>query len=54
MVESVDLLYQDISQKNQVEIFLKNMEKFDVKKAIIMVKARSIDVVMEPKKFLRW
>jgi len=53
MVESVDLLYQDISQKNQVEIFLKNMEKFDVEKAIIMVKARSIDVVMEPKKVFK-
>ena len=50
MVEEVDLLYQDIAQKNQVEIFLKNMEKFQPDKGIIMVKARSINIAMEPKK----
>ena len=53
IVESVDLIYQDISQKNQVEIFLKNMEKFDADKGIIMVKARSIDVAMKPSKVFK-
>lgn len=48
IVERIDLIYQDISQKNQVDIFLKNMRKFDCKNGIIMVKARSIDVGMEP------
>ncbi len=50
MVEKVDLLYQDIAQKNQVEIFMKNMEKFQPDKGIIMVKARSINIATEPKK----
>lgn len=50
IVEEIDFMYQDIAQKNQVEIFLKNMEKFDVNKACIMIKARSISISMEPKK----
>jgi len=53
IVENIDLIYQDISQKNQVEIFLKNMEKFKAPKGIIMVKARSIDVAMEPKEVFK-
>ncbi len=48
IVESVDVLYQDIAQKNQVEIFIKNMERFEPKHGIIMVKARSIDISMKP------
>ena len=50
MIDDVDLVYQDISQRNQVEIFLKNMEKFDAKIGVIMVKARSIDVSISPKR----
>ncbi|MFH1544711.1 MAG: fibrillarin-like rRNA/tRNA 2'-O-methyltransferase [archaeon] len=39
-----NLLYQDISQKNQAEIFIKNAEKFLKKgrKGLLVVKARSI------------
>jgi fibrillarin-like pre-rRNA processing protein len=48
IVESVDVLYQDIAQKNQVEIFIKNMERFEPEHGIIMVKARSIDISMKP------
>lgn len=50
IVEDIDFIYQDIAQKNQVEIFLKNMEKFDAKEGMIMVKARSIDISMLPNK----
>ncbi|HEC76380.1 MAG TPA: fibrillarin-like rRNA/tRNA 2'-O-methyltransferase [Thermoplasmatales archaeon] len=50
IVEEIDLIYQDISQRNQVEIFIKNMDKFDVQHGILMVKARSIDVSSPPKK----
>ena len=50
MVENVDVVYQDIAQKNQVDIFLKNMERFDIQEGIIMVKARSMDISMEPRK----
>jgi fibrillarin-like pre-rRNA processing protein len=48
---TVDLIYQDISQRNQAEIFLENIKRYLKKdgSAIIMVKARSIDVAMKPK-----
>ena len=48
IVEEADLLYQDIAQKNQVEIFMKNMEWFGIGEGIIMVKARSIDISKKP------
>jgi fibrillarin-like pre-rRNA processing protein len=51
IVPSVDLIYQDISQRNQAEIFLKNIKKYLKEDgiAVIMVKARSIDVALKPK-----
>jgi fibrillarin-like pre-rRNA processing protein len=51
IVPSVDMVYQDISQRNQAEIFIENANKFLKKKGkgILMVKARSIDVSMKPK-----
>jgi len=50
VVEPVDFLYQDVSQKNQVEIFLRNVDFFLKKdgNALLMVKARSIDSTVEP------
>ena len=50
IVESVDVVYQDIAQRNQVEIFIKNMERYEPKNGIIMIKARSIDISMKPSK----
>ena len=49
-VPSVDIVYQDISQRNQAEIFTENIKKFLKKDGmgIIMVKARSIDVSLKP------
>src|SRR4030042_1997437 len=51
IVPSVDLIYQDISQRNQAEIFVENIKKYLKEKGIgiIMVKARSINVAMKPK-----
>lgn len=51
IVPSVDLIYQDISQRNQAEIFVENIKKYlkENGTGIIMVKARSIDVAMKPK-----
>ena len=49
-VTQVDWLYQDISQKNQVEIFLKNVSLF-LKQGclgLFVVKSRSIDVTKQP------
>jgi len=51
IVPKVNLVYQDISQRNQAEIFTKNVGKYLKKDgfAILMVKARSIDVSLKPK-----
>src|SRR3990167_4400625 len=45
-VSAVDALYQDVAQKNQVEIFLKNVNLFlkEDGYGLLAVKARSIDV----------
>jgi fibrillarin-like pre-rRNA processing protein len=51
IVPKVDIIYQDISQRNQAEIFINNINRY-LKingKGVIMVKARSIDVSLEPK-----
>lgn len=47
----VDVIYMDIAQRNQEEIFLKNCRTFLKKEgyALIAVKARSIDVTKKPK-----
>lgn len=52
IVSTVDLVYQDISQRNQAEIFIENINSFLKKDGlgIIMVKARSIDVSLKPEK----
>lgn len=49
-VPIVDFIYQDISQRNQDEIFINNIKKY-LKingQGIIMIKARSIDVSLKP------
>jgi fibrillarin-like pre-rRNA processing protein len=50
IVSPVHLVYQDISQRNQAEIFLKNIRRYLQPKGmgLIMVKARSIDVSLKP------
>ena len=52
IVSIVDLIYQDISQRNQAEIFILNVGRYLRKNCngILMVKARSIDVSLKPKK----
>lgn len=50
-VSAVDVLYQDVAQKSQVDIFLKNAWLF-LKSggyALLAVKSRSIDVTKQPK-----
>jgi fibrillarin-like pre-rRNA processing protein len=50
-VPTVDFMYQDISQRNQPEIFSKNIYRYLKKNGngMLMVKARSIDVALSPK-----
>ncbi|MGA1793736.1 MAG: fibrillarin-like rRNA/tRNA 2'-O-methyltransferase [Thermoplasmatota archaeon] len=50
MVPPVDLLYQDVSQKEQLKLFLLNSNIF-LKKGgtgILMIKSRSVDVTAKP------
>ncbi|UCG71155.1 MAG: fibrillarin-like rRNA/tRNA 2'-O-methyltransferase [Thermoplasmata archaeon] len=51
IVGKVDLVYQDVSQRNQTDIFLANVHSFLKSKGygILMVKARSVDVTAKPK-----
>lgn len=51
LIPRVDILYQDISQRNQAEIFVSNLFSYMKKDglAVFMVKARSINVSLKPK-----
>jgi fibrillarin-like pre-rRNA processing protein len=51
LVPPVDLIYQDISQRNQADILSRNIRAYLTPKgtALIMVKARRIDVALKPK-----
>ena len=50
-ISQVDIVYQDIAQRNQLGIFLKNVNLFlkNGSYALLAVKARSIDVTKRPK-----
>ncbi|MDP7244224.1 MAG: fibrillarin-like rRNA/tRNA 2'-O-methyltransferase [Flavobacteriales bacterium] len=54
-ISMVDVIYQDIAQKDQVNIFLKNINMFLKKDgyAIVAIKARSIDVTKYPKEIFK-
>jgi len=49
-VSQVDVIYSDVAQRNQVDIFLKNINLFLKKDGycLLAVKARSIDVTKKP------
>ncbi len=48
-VDSPDVIYQDISQRDQVNIFLKNMDFFNPKYGFLMLKTRTIDMRKRPR-----
>ena len=50
-VSKVDVIYQDIAQRNQAEIFIENCKKFLKKEgfAILCLKSRSADVKKTPR-----
>lgn len=54
-VPKCDLLYQDVAQRDQTDIFIKNAELFlkSGKIGIFAVKTRSIDVSMDPREVVR-
>jgi fibrillarin-like pre-rRNA processing protein len=41
-IDKVDVIYQDVSQPNQIEIFAKNMGYFGVQRGILMLKTFSL------------
>lgn len=55
IVEKTDLVYCDVAQPNQSELFMRNMNLFSKDDGIglLMIKARSIDVVQKPKKIFK-
>ncbi len=50
LVESVDIIYSDVAQSQQTKLFLDNFKLFAKEDTIgiLMIKARSIDVTMNP------
>ncbi len=52
LTEKTDLIYQDISQRNQAQILCNNINTYLTagQTAVLMVKARSIDVSLPPPK----
>lgn len=48
VVDSADVVYQDVAQKNQASILVKNMDEFSVKQGMLALKARSEDVTAMP------
>ena len=55
IVEKSDLVYCDVAQPTQTELFMRNMNLFckDDSTGLLMIKARSIDVVQKPKKVFK-
>lgn len=48
-IEGIELVYQDVAQRNQVDIFVRNMAAFDAGHGILMLKSRSVNVNKRPK-----
>ena len=49
MIEGIEFVYQDIAQRNQVDIFVKNMAAFEAERGILMLKSRSVNVNRKPR-----
>lgn len=53
LVEKVDVVYQDVAQKNQAGIFSRAMRRFSAPFGMLALKARSEDVTREPSDVFR-
>jgi fibrillarin-like pre-rRNA processing protein len=55
LVEPVDLIYQDVAQRNQAEIAVRNQERYLRRGGalILMIKTRSVDFAASPKEVCR-
>ena len=52
-VPAVDIVYQDVAQKRQIEILVDNMNTFSARYGMIAIKARSEDVTANPETIFR-
>lgn len=54
-IPTVDVVYQDIAQRNQLEIFTKNCDQYLAPggKGLLAIKARSIDVTGRPREIFK-
>ncbi|MHB8606552.1 MAG: fibrillarin-like rRNA/tRNA 2'-O-methyltransferase [Thermoplasmatota archaeon] len=48
-IDRVDVVFQDIAQREQGMIFLRNLERFAPEWGLLAVKARSVDVAKDPR-----
>jgi len=55
VLEKVDLVYEDVADPEQVEIFIRNCKKFlkTGGHGMVAIKSRSIDVIKDPKEIYR-
>lgn len=55
IVERVDMLYEDVASPDQIQILIRNAQKFLKPKgiAIVAIKSQSIDVTKEPKQIYK-
>lgn len=53
MVEGAGLLYQDVAQRDQARIFLRNLPMAREGRGVLMVKARSVDTTAPPEEVYR-
>ena len=48
IITKADFLYSDVAQRDQVQIFVSNFNRYKCRSGILMLKCRSIDVSAEP------
>jgi fibrillarin-like pre-rRNA processing protein len=55
LIEKIDVIYQDISQRDQTRVFIKNAKQFLNPQGygIYMIKSRSIDMTKQPDEIFR-
>ncbi len=53
VIESIRTVYQDVAQKGQVTIFVKNFKAFGAREGLLVIKARSEDVSRPPYEIYR-
>lgn len=49
MIDTVDIVYADVAQKNQADIIANNLDQFNAKNGMVAIKARSEDVTSDPR-----